>query len=67
MRQVALAVELAVVGQHEAIAENVVRGGEQPAPGFGKPVNAIAVRFGQKPNVSSGVTILFLVRTVGAR
>ena len=66
MRQVAFAVQFAVVGQHEAIAENVVRGGEQAAPGFGKTVNAIAERLRQETDAAPGVTVLLLVRTVGA-
>src|SRR6185436_15151269 len=49
-----------------AVAENVVRGGEEAAARFGKTVNAIAVWFAQERDPTTGVTILFLVRTVSA-
>ncbi len=66
MRKVAFAVQFAVVCQHEAIAENVVCGGEQAAPSFGKTVNAITVRFGQEADASSDVTVFFFVWAVSA-
>jgi hypothetical protein len=44
--------EFAVVGKHEAVAENVVRGGKQAAARFGKTMRAIAVRFAQETDAS---------------
>jgi hypothetical protein len=52
VRQVAVSVEFAVVGQHQAVAEDVVRGGEQAAAGFGVAVSSIAVWLGQEEDAS---------------
>ncbi len=65
VRQVALAIQLAVVGQHQAIAEDVVRGGEEAAPGLGETTSPIAQRFGQEADAAPGVARLVLIRTIG--
>src|SRR6267154_1625667 len=64
VRQIALAIQFAVVGQHQAIAENVVRGGEKAASGFGKTMNPVAERFGQEADIAVGVSGLFFVWAV---
>src|SRR5690242_2351203 len=67
VREVAPTFQLTVIGEHQAITEYVVRGGEQSAPHFGKPVYTIAQWLAQKADLAPRVAVLFLVRAVRAR
>src|SRR5260221_2147944 len=64
--EIAMAVECSIITKHQAIAENVVRRGEEAAGGFGISMNAIAPRLCQKANIAASIASLFFVGAISA-